>query len=147
MRDDVASAIRALASSPAPALAAVLTLALSIGMNAGMVGLIDRALLSPPEQVVDPDRLVTLAFEQGEGDERARMMNTSYVTYAAIRDNVTAFAGTAAWQRTAMTLNVGGEQIRGDGLLVSGPISICSARRRGSGGPSSPTTIAPRRNR
>src|SRR5262245_14351907 len=120
MRDDVASAIRALASSPAPALAAVLTLAVSIGMNAGMVGLIDRALLSPPEQVVDPDRLVTLAFEQGEGDERARMMSTSYVTYAAIRDNVTAFAGTAAWQRTVMTLNVGGEQIRGDGLLVSG---------------------------
>jgi putative ABC transport system permease protein len=103
-----------------PAAAAVLTLALAIGMNAGMVGLIDRALLSPPEQVSDPERVVTLAFEQGEGDQRARMISTSYVTYTAIRDNVKAFASTAAWQRASTTLNVNGDQIRADAMLVSG---------------------------
>jgi predicted permease len=103
-----------------PAAAAVLTLALAIGMNAGMIGLIDRALLSPPAQVKDPGRVVTLAFEQGEGDQRARMISTSYVTYTTIRDNVPAFASTAAYQRASATLNVNGDQLRTDGLLVSG---------------------------
>src|SRR5687767_15304004 len=97
---EVRSAIRALTSTPGPVAAAILTLALAIGMNAGMVGLVDRALLSPPEHVIDPDRVVTLAFERGEGDERARMISTSYVTYAAVRDHVPAFSGAAAWQRS-----------------------------------------------
>src|SRR5262249_4626101 len=105
---------------PVPPAAAILTLALAIGMNTGMVGLIDRALLSPPPHVVDPGRLVTLAFEQGEGDQRARMLNTSYVTFATIRDNVGAYAGTAGWQRPATTLTIEGEQVRADGMLVSG---------------------------
>lgn len=85
-----------------------------------MIGLVDRALLSPPAQVKDPGRVVTLAFEQGEADQRARMLSTSYVTYTAIRDNVPAFASTAAWQRAAPTLIVNGDQIRTDGMLVSG---------------------------
>ena len=103
-----------------PAAAAVLTLALAIGMNAGMIGLVDRALLSPPAHVKDPARVVTLAFEKGEGDQRARMISTSYVTYTAIRDNVGAFASAAAWQRASPTLSVNGDQIRTDGLIVSG---------------------------
>jgi putative ABC transport system permease protein len=114
------SAIRALTSTPGPVTAAILTLALAIGMNAGMVGLVDRALLSPPEQVADPDRVVTLAFERGEGDERARMMTTSYVTYAAVRDQVPAFAGAAAWQRNPTTATIEGDQALADVMLVSG---------------------------
>lgn len=85
-----------------------------------MVGLVDRALLSPPEQVVDPDRVVTLAFEQGEGDQRVRMMSTSYVAYAAIRDHVDGFSGAAAWQRNSTSATVDGEQVRLDVMLVSG---------------------------
>ena len=42
---ELRSAIRSLKSTPAPVAAAVLTLALAIGTNAGMVGLIGRALL------------------------------------------------------------------------------------------------------
>ena len=120
MRDPVVSAIRALRSTPAPVGAAILTLALAIGMNAGMIGLIDRAILSPPEHVADPDRVVTLAFERGEGDERARMTTTSYVTYRAILEGVHAFASAAAWQRTAATINADGEQIAAEGHMVSG---------------------------
>ena len=85
MVDAVRSAVRSLRSSPGLAVAAVLTLALAIGTNAGMVGLVDRALLSPPPHITDPDRLVGLAFERGSGDERARMQSTSYVTYRALR--------------------------------------------------------------
>lgn len=117
---ELRSAIRALNSTPVPVGAAILTLALAIGINVGMVGLVDRALLSPPEQVTDPDRVVTLAFERGEGDERVRMSTTSYVTYASIRDHVPGFAAAAAWQRSSTTATVEGEQIRVDAMIVSG---------------------------
>jgi hypothetical protein len=120
MRYDLRSAIRALKSTPGPIVAAIFTLALAIGMNAGMVGLVDRALLSPPEHVIDPDRVVSLAFEQGEGDQRARMISTSYVDYAAIRDHVAAFSGAAAWQRNSTTASIDGDQVRADVMLVSG---------------------------
>lgn len=112
--------VRSLGSSPGSALAAVLTLACAIGINAGMFGLIDRALLSPPPQVVDPAHIVNLAFERSEGQERARMTSTSYVTYRSLRDNVTGFAVVAAWQATAATVVVDGEQVRADGMVVSG---------------------------
>jgi len=120
MRDDLLSAFRGLKSTPVPVAAAILTLALAIGMNVGMVGLVGRALLSPPEHVADPLRLFTVAFERGEGDERARMLSTSYVTYTALRDNVSAFAGLAAWQRSDTTAIVEGDQVHADAMFVSG---------------------------
>jgi predicted permease len=116
MRD----ALRSVRSSPGLSLAAVLTLALAIGVNAGMAGLIDRALLSPPAGVVDPQRVVTLAFERGDGQERVRMVSSSYVTYRALRDHVAGFSGVAAWQRVSTTVTVDGEQVHADGLVVSG---------------------------
>jgi len=120
MRDDLLSALRALKSSPAPVIGAILTLALAIGMNVGMVGLVSRALLSLPEHVVDPQRLVGLAFERGEGDERVRMSSTSYVTYSSVKEGVEAFSGVAAWQRSAGTMSIDGEQIQVKSMLVSG---------------------------
>ena len=120
MRDDLLHTLRSLRSKPAPTIAAVLTLALAIGINAAMIGLVGRAFLSPPEQLTDPQRLVTLEFERGEGDSRARMSTTSYVAYGAIRDHVSAFAGTAAWLRTASTIVLDGDQIQADVTLVSG---------------------------
>jgi putative ABC transport system permease protein len=116
MRD----ALRSLTSSPVPAIFAVLTLSLSIGMNAGMVGLVDRALLGPPRLVHDPSRVVLLSIERGEGDQRARMSSMSYVTYRDLRDNVTAFGSAAAWQSSSTTITLDAEQIRADAMLVSG---------------------------
>ncbi len=116
MRD----AFRSLTSSLGLALAALFTLALSIGMNAGMIGLVDRAFLSPPSQVADPGRVVNLGFERGEGQQRARMMSTSYVTYRSLRDSVPGFAAVAAWQATSTSILVDGEQVHADGMIVSG---------------------------
>jgi len=127
MRD----AFRSLTASPGPALAAVLTLAVAIGMNAGMVGLVDRALLGAPPDVADASRVVSIAFERGEGAERARMSSTSYVTYRQLRDHVTAFAAVAAWHRASTTIVVGGEQVRADAMLVSGNyFDLLGARAR-----------------
>src|SRR4051794_15414012 len=120
MSKAVRSAFRSLRSSPAPAVGAVLMLSLSIGMNAGMFGLIDRAFLSPPAHVVEPDRVVTIAFERGDGETRARMASTSYVAYRELRDHVSGFAAVAAWQRTSTTIVVEGEQVHADAVMVSG---------------------------
>src|SRR5690349_20827071 len=120
MRDDFRAAVRGLTSTPIPIAAAILTLALAIGMNVGMVGLVARALLSPPEHVADPQNLFTVAFERGDGDQRARMLSTSYLTYTALRDNVTGFAGVAAWQRSETAAIIDGDQVRADLMYVSG---------------------------
>jgi len=85
-----------------------------------MVSLVSRALLSRPEHVVEPERLVALAFERGEGDERARMLSTSYVTYSRIRDGVSAFSSVAAWQRISGTIVIDGDQVETHAMLVSG---------------------------
>ena len=120
MRDDLLHTLRALRSHPAPLVGAVLTLALAIGINAAMVGLVGRAFLTPPEHLQEPDRLVTVAFERGQADERVRMATTSYVTFASIRDHVPAFSGAAAWQRTSTTAVIDGDQIQASAMLVSG---------------------------
>jgi predicted permease len=127
MRD----ALRSLKLSPGLSIAAVLTLALAIGTNAGMIGLVDRALLSSPPHITDAGRLVNVAFERTEGDRRARMQSTSYVTYRALRDAVPGFAGVAAWQPTSTTVAVEGDQVHADGTLVSGNyFDVLGARAR-----------------
>jgi putative ABC transport system permease protein len=127
MRD----AFRSLSATPGPAIAAVLTLAVSIGMNAGMVGLVDRALLSPPPQVVDPARVVSLSFEHGTGERRVAMASTSYVTYRDLRDQVPGFAAVAAWQPSSTSITIEGEQLHADGMLVSGNyFELLGARAR-----------------
>ena len=54
LRVDVVTALRAFRSAPGPAAAMILTLAVAVGANLAMFGLIDRALLSPPAHVIDP---------------------------------------------------------------------------------------------
>ena len=72
----------ALAARESTAAAAVLTLAVAVGLNLAMFGLIDRALLSPPAQVADAGRVFTLAFEHElENGRLVRMTTTSYVAF------------------------------------------------------------------
>ena len=63
LMSDVASALRSLRAAPAIPVAAVLTTSLAVAINLAMAGLIDRALLSPPAYVVDPQQVFTVGFE------------------------------------------------------------------------------------
>ena len=75
--------------TPAVPLAIVLTTALAVGINLAMVGLIDRALLSPPAHVVDPERVFTVAFETaGPAGEKGLVATTSFPSFEAIRTAV-----------------------------------------------------------
>src|SRR4051812_15037235 len=55
--------VRGLRSSPWLFITAVITLAAAAGMNIAMVGLVDRALLSPPGHVTVPERLFAVGFD------------------------------------------------------------------------------------
>jgi hypothetical protein len=56
-RDSLGYAVRGLSRSPGFTAAVVVTLALGIGVNATMYGIIDRLLLSAPAQVKDADQV------------------------------------------------------------------------------------------
>ena len=121
-RHDLCTAVRSFAADRGILAAAVLTLAIGVGLNLAMFGLIDRAILSPAAHVADPAHVFTLGFEPVDAAEtdpaRPRMTTTSYVAFAAIRDHVPGDA--AAWQRLTTGAIVGGSQINVDALLVSG---------------------------
>ena len=121
LRCDVVATVRDLRVNPLLVAAAVLTLGTATGMNVAMFSLVDRAFLSPPRHVQDPDRLFSLAFHSpGEAGGAAGMTTSSYVAFRAVRDHVPAFSGAAAWQRGPASVVVQGEQLRADTVLVSG---------------------------
>ena len=113
--------IRTFTTAPGTAAAVVLTLAVAVGINLAMFGLIDRALLSPPAHVVNPERVFTLAFgAPGDNDRQPGMTTTSYVAFDSIRAQVSTAADVAALQRMATGTVIDGTQVRTQVMLVSG---------------------------
>ena len=62
LRRDVSYAWRQVRRSPFSTVVIVLTLALGIGANAVIFGVVDRLLIRAPEHVTDPDRLTRLYY-------------------------------------------------------------------------------------
>lgn len=118
---DVIAAARSLRRMPLLVGGAILTLTLAVGLNVAVFGLIDRALFAAPPQVVEPERLFTLAFA-APGDDRgpATMRSTSYPAFNSIREAGPAIAEAAAFQRMSATLMLGGDQQSLSAMLVSG---------------------------
>ena len=110
---DVRYALRGLGRQPAFTAVVVLTLALAIGANATMFGIVDRLLLRPPAHVQEPDRLARVFFvRQPKGMQVRHSDRHSYPMYAMLRDSVAAFEATAA----VFTM----EQIYGTGVDARG---------------------------
>src|SRR5262245_59092223 len=68
---DLRSALQGLRRHPRRVAGAIATLGAAVGIGAGMAGLVDRALLSPPSGLERADRLATLAFAAGNADTDA----------------------------------------------------------------------------
>ena len=103
---DLRCAARGLRRTPATAVAIILTSALAVGVNLAMVGLIDRALLSPPAHVIDPHRVFSIGFETtGPSGEKGLVGTTSFLSFEAIRTGVPDVTP-AAWttSRTSVTV-------------------------------------------
>ncbi len=117
---DVVPALRSLRAAPAIPLAAVLTTSLAVAMNLAMAGLIDRALLSPPEFVVDPQQVFTVGFDvSSPSGEKGVAGTASYLTFEAVRDRVTSVTA-AAWHHSRTSIGVGDSRVPVKAMGVTG---------------------------
>ncbi len=78
-------ATRCLRASPGVTLTVVATIALGVGANATMFGIIDRLLLSPPEHVVDAEDVVRLHVQR---TFLGRLLTGATISYLDYRDFV-----------------------------------------------------------
>lgn len=96
VRDDLRYAIRGLAREPLFTSFAILTLALGIGANAAMFGLVDRLLLHGPAHVREPGRVVRLYWRMRQpGGEMSTSAAFDPRVYANLVASARAFSGLA----------------------------------------------------
>jgi predicted permease len=98
---------RGLIRTPLFTLGVIVTLALGIGVNTTMIGLVDRLLFKPPAHAVDPDRLVRYTLTQTH-PTFGSFTNTS-VTYKelALQRESSALADLAGFYSTDLSYGRG----------------------------------------
>lgn len=109
---DVRYGIRALRQAPYFTMVVVLTLALGVGANTVMFGIVDQMLLQAPAGIGHPHALRRVYFSSDMPTSpggRVVAQTNSYPVVAAIREGLSAFATTAAMYRTEISLGVGGD--------------------------------------
>ncbi|HEX6052302.1 MAG TPA: ABC transporter permease, partial [Gemmatimonadaceae bacterium] len=116
---DVAYAARTLRTQPGFAAAVVAVLALGIGANVTMFGVIDRLLLRSPAHVADPGRLVSVAMGQTRDGEESLQRVLSYPVYRDLRSASQAFEHVAVYSPSDMAIGRGREARELRGMHVS----------------------------
>jgi predicted permease len=123
VRDDIRYALRALGRQRGYAFVVVVTLALGIGANATMFGLLDRLLLSGPAHVVEPDELYRFyaTVQHPHQPEPSTFSFLNGVLLTAFRDNVTALADISGYMSHTLTLGSGpgARRLELDGVSAS----------------------------
>jgi predicted permease len=105
---DVSYALRQLRRAPGFAVAVVLTLALAIGANATMFGIIDRLLLRPPALLHDPGTTHRVYLERVSPlGETNVVNNVSFRRYRDLREATSSFAELAAFFNTDRVIGTG----------------------------------------
>ena len=120
VRQDLLFAARSLWRQPGFTIFVVLTLALGIGANSAIFGLLDRLLLSPPPHIREADRVVRLVMSASFGGSRFTMPTTSYATFQDLRDGVRSFADLAARASGQMVLGRGADAAAIQAAKVTG---------------------------
>jgi predicted permease len=106
VQQDATFALRQLRRAPGFALTTVITLALGIGANATMFGVVDRLLLQPPAHVVDPARVVTPSVELGRPSRHVQQ-RLSMPIYRDLRNATGVFTDVGAFDNATLTIGNG----------------------------------------
>ena len=99
--------VRSLAKSPGFALAVIVTLALGIGANAAMFGVIDRLMFRPYPYMAAPDRVNRVYLEWDQRAERRTDYSFEYTRYADLRRWTSSFDAMAAMASREMAIGTG----------------------------------------
>jgi predicted permease len=126
---DIRYAARGLARRPGFSVAAIVCLAIGIGANATMFGVVDALLLRPPAAVRDPGSVVWINVERADPDDRQwqasrgaalEPLGVSYPDYADF-SRVSALEGVAAYSGGDRKLGRGADARRVNTLFITHP--------------------------
>jgi putative ABC transport system permease protein len=100
LRQDLRYAARQLRRAPGFAALVIATLAIGIGANATMVGVIDRLVLQPPAGVSEPSRLTRLLIRYFNSDGTGGVSSiVNYPTYVDFVNNTPALTSVAGYTK------------------------------------------------
>ena len=104
---DLRYALRGIVRKPGFAIAVVLILALGIGANATMFGIVDQLLLRAPAHLAHPERVQRLYMGTANGNKEFFGSASSYLRFRDLTDSATSIdAAVATWN---VTLAIGNE--------------------------------------
>ena len=105
---DVRYALRGLRRSPGFTATAVVTLALGIGANVAMFGVIDQLMFRPYPQLRDPGTVHRIYLVAGEGtNRRVRSDGVEYLRYLELQRSTTSFSRLAAFAHPMLAIGTG----------------------------------------
>ena len=107
LRHDVKHAFRGLRTAPGFTITVVLTLALGIGANAAMFGVIDRLLFRMPAFMTDPGRVHRVYLVRTVGGKETHSTYLPYTRYQDLARWTSAFDVTAAMSESEVPVDVG----------------------------------------
>jgi predicted permease len=110
IEQDLRQALRGLSRDPAFAIMGIITLALAIGTNAAMFGIIDRVMLRGPEHVAAPAQLARVYITRVTPSSRVVTSAWQpYILYLNARDHTSAFSTVAAYYSDRLRVGAGTE--------------------------------------
>jgi predicted permease len=128
---DVKHALRGLGKSPGFAAAVVVTLALGIGANAAMFGVVDRLMFRPYPYLTDPSTVHRIYLRQTDlrGTTGTQADGFQYTRYTDLENGTSSFTHHAAFLTPRLAVGVGdGARERRVGVVSAGFWDFFSAR-------------------